>query len=262
MICPECLGAVETSDGMTARCRTHGGEFRVLFSHWRSADVPPVLPPGMSYVVAPGAMCTQHPRVAAVSACADCGIAMCEMCAFDGADGSKLCANCKIRRGSVGAQEAAPAIPQDAHCVQHPSVSATRQCKLCGAFMCATCDFELPGNLHVCPSCATAPRAALSPRRKKLMWGSYAFAIFSTIGMAVLMSGALAGMAEGEAGQQVIGILFSLLVLAPGVTGMGMGLSAIDRRLSNPISLWIATIWNIALIGAFILLCIIGLFTG
>ena len=259
MICPECLGTVETSDGMTARCTTHGGEFQVLFSHWRPADVPPVLP-AATFALAPGAMCAQHTKVTAVNACWDCGTAMCDTCTFEGSDGSKLCANCKIRRGSVITPEAPPAIPQGVNCVQHPSVAATRQCKLCGAYMCATCDFELPGNLHVCPPCAVAPRTALSPRRRKLMWGAYGFAIFSTIGMAALMGGAAAGMAQGPAGEQAIGVLFMLFVLVPSVVGMGMGLSAIDRRLSNPISLWIATIWNIALIVAFVLLCVVGLF--
>ena len=187
---------------------------------------------------------------------------MCQTCTFEGFDGSKLCADCTTRRGLAITPRAAPPIPQGINCVQHPSVAATRQCKLCGAFMCTTCDFELPGNLHVCPSCATAPRTALSPRRKKLMWGAFGFAIFATIGMAVLMSGALAGMAEDKVGEQALGILFSLFVLVPAVVGMGMGLSAIDRRLSNPISLWIATIWNITLVGAFVLLCIVGVFMG
>jgi hypothetical protein len=260
MICPECLGTVETSDGKTAQCKTHGGEFQVLFSHWRPADVPPLIPAGMAFALAPGAMCAQHTKVSAVNVCADCGIAMCETCTFDGADGSRLCANCKIRRGSVIALEAPPAIPEDARCVQHRSVAATLQCKLCGSYMCATCDFELPGNLHVCPPCATSPRTALSPRRKVMMWGSFGFAILATVGMGVLMSGALAGMAEDKVGEQVLGILFSLFVLVPSVVGMGMGLSAIDRRLSNPISLWVATIWNIVLVCAFVLLCIVGIF--
>ncbi len=93
-----------------------------------------------------------------------------------------------------------------------------------------------------------------------MLWGAFGFAILATIGMAVLMSGALAGMAEDKVGEQVLGLLLTLFVLVPSVVGMGMGLSAIDRRLSNPISLWIATIWNIILLCAFVLLCIIGIF--
>jgi hypothetical protein len=99
----------------------------------------------------------------------------------------------------------------------------------------------------------------MSPRRRKLMWASYALAVFATIGMAVVMSGALAEMAQTEQAEELFGLLFFFLVLIPALVGMGVGFSAIDRRLSNPISVWVATIWNILLIGIFVLLMIIGM---
>jgi hypothetical protein len=221
MVCPECLGTLETSDGRSARCTTHGGEFQILFSRWRPATVPPLLGAGPALTVG-------QPAVAEPPLLADLP----------------------------------PAIPVGVHCVQHPAVAATSQCKLCGAFMCATCDFTLPGNLHVCPSCATAPRTEMSPRRKRFMWGAYGFAIFATLGLGLLMSGVFAGMAETKGGESALGILISLLVLVPAIVGMGMGFSAIDRRLANPMALWIATIWNIILIVAYVLLCVVGLFMG
>src|SRR5215475_2051895 len=52
-----------------------------------------------------------------------------------------------------------PAIPENPPvrvgitCVQHSKIQATEQCKRCGAFMCATCDFAFPGGVHLCPIC-------------------------------------------------------------------------------------------------------------
>jgi len=94
------------------------------------------------------------------------------------------------------------------------------------------------------------------------MWGSFGFAIFATIGMALLMSGVFAGMAKTKGDENAFGLLFSGMVLVPALVGMGMGFSAIDKRLSNPMSLWIATLWNVLLVGLFVLLCVIGIFTG
>ena len=267
MVCPECLGTLETTDGQSARCTTHGGQFQILFSHWRSATLPPVITSGPVFSLEPGAMCAQHGKVAAVHACSDCGAAMCQTCTFQDTDGTSLCAGCITARAAAPPPAAfseplPPPIPQGVHCVQHRAVAATSQCKLCGAFMCATCDFTLPGNLHVCPPCATAPRSELSPRRKRCLWGSFGLAIFATVGMGVFLSGLLAGMGQTKEGESLLGILFSLFALVPALVGMGMGFSAIDKRLSNPMSLWVATIWNVVLVAVFVLLCVRGIFTG
>ena len=125
--------------------------------------------------------------------------------------------------------------------------------------MCATCDFTLPGNLHVCPACAAAPRTALSSRRKGLLIGSYALGVVSTVGMALVLGGAFAELSRSKGGQEAIGTIFSAIVLVPGVVGMTLGFSAIDRRLANPLSIWIATIWNVVIVAAFLLLGIIGI---
>ena len=39
----------------------------------------------------------------------------------------------------------------------------------------------------------------------------------------------------------------------------GVSLGSIDRRLKNPPVLWVAMIWNGFILGALLLLCIIGL---
>lgn len=128
--------------------------------------------------------------------------------------------------------------------------------------MCATCDFTLPGGIHVCPTCATAPKTSLSPRRKKLMLGSFALAAWSTLGMVALFAGVFAGMARDKAGQEAVGIVLMLFVLAPAIVGTALGVGAMDRRLPTPPMLWIATIWNGMMVGSFVLLMIIGMFKG
>jgi len=144
-------------------------------------------------------------------------------------------------------------------CVQHPTVPATNQCQLCGAYMCATCDFALPGGMHLCPVCATKPRTELSARRRQSRLWSFALAIWCTLGMAGLFGGAFAGMARSLANAQVFGSLLTLGILVPAIVGLSLGLGAIDRRLVNPPSLWVATIWNGLIVAAFLLLTLIGL---
>jgi hypothetical protein len=254
MICPECQGTLETADGQTARCTLHQGQFRILFCHRQPPPTPaaPIMTAGSAWDGQ--RMCAQHPNVATSTVCARCGVAICETCAFQGKDGGKLCLRCVANLPVFSNEPAPPAVPAGSCCVQHPSVAATQQCKLCGAFMCATCDFVMPGNLHVCPVCATAPRAALSPRRKKSMIASYVLAAVATLGMGAGFSGLLAGSNNQERG-----MFLMFFGLVPALAGMGMGFSAINRRLTNPMSLWIATIWNSVFVAGWLLLSVIGI---
>jgi B-box zinc finger protein len=264
LICPECMGTLETKDGQSARCLTHGGEYRILFSHWEPPAPPQIEePPEMKFVLTPGAVCFQHRTVPAAFVCDDCGTPLCTTCIFELPGGVRLCADCANRRAASGQRAASAPIstlPVGVRCVQHPLVQATQQCKLCGAFMCTTCDFTMMGGIHVCPTCATAPRTTLSSRRKGLLIGAYALAGVATFGMALVMSGALADMARTKEGETMLGLLFTFIVLIPAVIGMALGFSAIDRRLANPLSVWVAAIWNVIMVVAFLLLSLIGTF--
>jgi hypothetical protein len=124
--------------------------------------------------------------------------------------------------------------------------------------MCATCDFDLGGHVHLCPVCASAPRSALSPRRKKLLIWSFVLAIWSTIGMTCLFAGVFAGAAQSKQATQMLGLVLIGFVLFPSAMGFALGLTAKDRRMTNPPSIWIATVWNAILMGSFLLLTIIG----
>jgi len=123
--------------------------------------------------------------------------------------------------------------------------------------MCATCDFALPGGIHLCPACATKPQATLGAKRKVVLVWSLVLAVWCTIGLALVFLGAFAGNKNNE---EALGVLLVLIVLIPAMVGMSLGMGAIDRRLTNPHILWVATIWNGVIIVIFILLCIIGLF--
>src|SRR5712672_2481065 len=107
MICPECLGLLATSDGRTARCTVHGGEYKIMYSKDES-NIGRAAPAGAedgSFVAkcpacgqeydakaahagtrmectncrtafeikAPAVMCRRHPDVPAQGACARCG---------------------------------------------------------------------------------------------------------------------------------------------------------------------------------------------
>src|SRR5947207_399167 len=161
LVCPECLGTLIPKGDETVRCLTHGGEFRVLFNRITS----PVASAAPSSVAA-AATCAQHPNLAATFVCRQCGASLCNTCAFQQSDGSAFCPDCMARRTSGASFESsstAPppvtsSVPTGATCLQHPNLPATQSCKLCGKFMCATCDFVLPGEIHLCPACVAAPR--------------------------------------------------------------------------------------------------------
>jgi hypothetical protein len=144
-------------------------------------------------------------------------------------------------------------------CAQHPQVKATQQCLYCGGYMCPTCDFAFPDEIHLCPTCASKSQDGLSPRRKKFVIWSFVLAAWTTIGMTCLVSGAFSGMANSKDDIAVLGYALLLFVLAPGITGLALGISAKHARLGNPPSIWIAITWNAILVASFVILDLIGL---
>lgn len=263
LLCPECMGTLELLEGDTARCTVHGGEYQVLFHRCPpppAGNVPPVL------VAVPG-MCANHPNLRAGYACRRCGTAICQICSFPQDDGTWLCPKCVTMRSnsletpSLGGVSAVTLAVQDRKCHLHPKVAAVQICQLCGVAMCATCDFALPGNLHLCPKCATTQRTGISSKRKAYLIGSFALAAWCTLVMAALLGGFFRSLAGNKQDEAALGVLLMLLLLIPSIIGTALGVSSMDRRLPNSIAMWVAVVWNGMILGGFLLLMIIGLFT-
>jgi hypothetical protein len=145
------------------------------------------------------------------------------------------------------------------HCVQHPSVAATAQCQSCGAFVCATCDFILPGDIHLCPACATNPSATLSPKRRRAMIISVVLAVWCTVWLVLLRVGALAQFARTRVDKQALGFVVILVLFVPSILGVGYGFGAIEKRFRNPPALWVATIWNSVILAIFLMFWMVGM---
>ena len=127
----------------------------------------------------------------------------------------------------------------------------------CSKGVCATCDFLLPGNVHVCPACLEKePSTELTPKRRNLMIGAVAVAAYCTLMFVLLMSGTLhRAFGRGEAVNAILGNA----ILIPAIGGLVLSLSAFDRRLRNTIGVWMGVVWNGVNLGIFLLLMIIGL---
>lgn len=140
-------------------------------------------------------------------------------------------------------------------CQQHPDVQAVYRCNKCSAPICATCEFEFAGGIHLCPTCATKPKPEFSDKRKKMVWWSLGLAIWSSLVFIPLILGLFFG---GPTGADAFGALLGLFVLIPLIVGTGLGVASIDRRLTNPPIVWVAAIWNGAFLAALLIFIVFG----
>lgn len=244
-----------------------------VFSIAEIADSPLALadePAGQARSAAAGAMCHIHPAVAATATCSRCWTPVCDLCAMSVA-GGMLCPNCVNSIGSDSGQGppvlapvgplAAPFLQPagvNAICRNHPEVQAVRFCSNCRAPICATCDFALPGGLHLCPTCATTPTVKLTSGRKTLVVVALGLATWSTLGLALIFSGAFQGTASTKRDEEALGIFIGLLVGLPAIVGGALGLACMDKRQGNPPIVWVTAIWSGLLLAVWVLLCIIG----
>jgi hypothetical protein len=89
-------------------------------------------------------------------------------------------------------------------------------------------------------------------------------AVLGTLGLVVFFSAAAAGAEvfnEPDA-EQVVGVFFSLFVFIPSLVGVALATSTLDRRLTNPATIWVAVIWNALILAVFLLLSVVGLLVG
>jgi hypothetical protein len=261
LLCPECLAPLESADGQTARCTTHGGEYQILFA--RQPFAAPAMAAMPPVILGEGAVCVQHPSVPALLTCDNCEAPMCATCDFPQATGLHLCPNCATAQAYAPPvmTTAAQAIPEGVHCPQHPNSRAVAKCKVCGGFMCNTCTFDLPGGIKLCPTCATAT-PKIRPKRKKLLIASYVLAVWCTIMMAGLFGGMFRGFANDEESRKLFGLVLMLLLPLPSLVGVALAVSSMERRVPNTIAMWIATAWNGIILAGFVLLIIVGIAKG
>src|ERR1041385_6923282 len=215
-------------------------------------------------------LCPRHPDKLAAFVCERCRRAFCIHCCHTMPDGTISCLECLNTPATVELkpvlrmadppplpqeEPVAVSLPRGAGCIQHPNTAPVATCQLCGAGSCATCDFSFPDNLHLCPVCAPTAHARTTPKRRKFLVASYVLAAWSTLWAVLVFNGALAGLvnAADKSAEFVLGIIIIAVVFIPSSVGTGLGFSAMARHAPNPISVWIAAIWNALILGAMML---------
>jgi hypothetical protein len=287
MNCSKCGFSVPTTAAFCTSCGTavgtnfgYLGETQVAnpgseISNFES-QIPAPFPPQTSGAAPAQKMCTQHPATIALQSCSACGAGVCSVCDFvipapttesllNLNKDTHLCPTCMSARNAGAATQASP-VAIGVMCSRHPQVQAIRWCGVCSSPMCATCDFEMPGHLHICPGCAANPSKELSSGRKKKLIISYALAAWSSLALAGFMAIAAMGFFEelyyDKNTERVVDLLFNVTILFPSIGGTALGFSAVDRKLFNPGMIWGAVIWNCIVLALVFLLILLGTLAG
>ncbi len=214
--------------------------------------------------------CPRHPGAPATRTCGACAQPMCSLCTLPQADGSVLCHPCApassgVRPPIVAAAAAAPAAAAaagTAACPQHAGVAAHGHCDRCGTGYCATCEFLFPGEIALCPRCAATSDTSISGGRKVLFGVSLALAGWGALAFVGLFFLAATLGIESDNDAEALGALMAGIGLVPVVIGAALGLSAIEKRLYNPVWLWIPTALNALVLLGWVLLTALGAAVG
>jgi hypothetical protein len=202
------------------------------------------------------ARCENHPDTEAVRSCDFCGAAICETCTFTPRSGQrKLCPVCFADAGGRPTATTRSRPPPAANCTNHPGIPASVACQACGAPVCATCTFEFPDGGRYCPECVSRPQPAMSDKAKTMVWLALGLALFATLTSIIFFA-----TAAMEALDEVGELAFGPLVLLPTVVGLGLGVSARDRRRKTSPMIWAAILWNGGLLALLLLATCAGLF--
>jgi hypothetical protein len=276
--CPHCGKRFQARPdliGRPCRCQFCGDEFPIRPEGEEAAApeeeaitaAPPG--PGAPQAVASVRPCVRHPDVTAPHRCARCATPICDTCAFTGPDGGFVCPDCMtVRKQGVASGDPHRTFhvpPVGLRCARHATVEAVRWCKLCRAAICPTCDFTFPGDVHLCPECATKPQTGLSSKRRKLLFWSFALAGWSTLATAAVLVYSAAASAAGPTSkheEDLVGMIFGLLTFWPSLIGLATGVADFDRRLTNLAVIWVAVAWNGVVLAGLLTLIVIGLLMG
>lgn len=267
LICPECRGTLQMVSAQGAVCAQHGGRFDVLFDR---AAAPVAAVPAKESSPA----CAVHPRQPAVAGCAACGKHVCALCSFD-VNRQTYCGDCASEAASArnaqpesgfASLDLTPATPagwrrrdEAGKCFDHPENDSVASCRLCAKRICATCDFALPGGVHLCPVCVENSQSSdeVSPKRKKLAYIALACAIWSTILFVLMFAGAFNELFTDDAAGKGADLIITNLTLWPLLIGTGLAMSANERRLKRTGLMKLVLWWN-GVLGAIFLLIVVA----
>lgn len=281
LLCPICREPLITQDEDTARCVNDHGPYRILpaASPTDSPQVEPMSPAGrpQAEAVPPAnttppepappedAACRQHPDQPAVAFCVWCGTPLCRGCAVvKGAN--VVCATCAALQAAVPSPASPPApsappgqapaptfagllAPLGSKCVGHPEMPAYFECSQCRAPLCDVCDFAFVGGVHLCPSCVCKPKQGMGKDRRLLLTLAYSCNIWATLATICTFAGLIAMLFKGKDNLNTLGVIVMVFVWLPLLLGLIMSVSAFERNLRNPASVWGALIWSVVLLG-------------
>lgn len=238
LICPDCRQILEV-DAQNAVCTAHDGHFQVLFDRGTAfvAEAP-------KPAAVPSAGVPQAAYEIETKACQACGVLNPMSAAF--------CRSCRSQFSLWSAMSAPQPSVNKIHCTQHPDVPAVMRCQVCHSGVCATCDFVVPGGVHVCPACIEKePSNELEPARRNKMIAGFFIAAYSTLMLALGRSGALVRTFGND--KDTLKIL-GLFIFWPMVIGVGVSLAALDKRRGNTTSIIVGVVWNCINLGLLLLL--------
>jgi hypothetical protein len=222
LICPDCRAQLVVVDAHNATCAGHDGRYQILFD--RETGVVPDAPAAAALPDMP-------------SSVVDSGTGM-------------------VTLNDISPR---PAARMDfGFCAQHAEVQAVNRCRVCSKGMCVTCDFLLPGNIHVCPACLEQePSTEISTKRKWLIGSGFVLGLFSIFMLVVTI-----GVGASGKDAQTVGAVLIFGMGIPAFIGEIVSLSAYDRRSRNGVILWIAMVLNGICGGLVLLAIIVGSFAG
>ncbi|MAX26719.1 MAG: hypothetical protein CMJ19_19675 [Phycisphaeraceae bacterium] len=201
--------------------------------------------------------CKRHPDMPVIANCGRCRAAVCATCDFAYPDGSHLCPDCA---SGVTSRIAANIPAINAQCIHHPDVQAVAVCMECHTPVCNTCVFTYPGNVHLCPACATNPVKKLTSGRKSLAIWSIVLAVWSFLALGALVLGVFEEIAQES--EDALGVILMYVGILPSLVGTAIGVASRDKNRGNPPITWIGMIANGIILGMWFLLMIVGMLAG
>ncbi|HEU4390225.1 MAG TPA: hypothetical protein VFV34_20655 [Blastocatellia bacterium] len=94
-------------------------------------------------------------------------------------------------------------------------------------------------------------------KRKWMIGGSFALACWCTLGMIAMFAWFASGVTQEQA--EAGGVVVFIFVFIPALAGSAIGFGAMDKRLGNPTSVWVAAVWNTLISAVFVALIVVGL---